>query len=126
MNRNFLIIITILALVSCNQKPVEKLDNAAEIKKNERVTAHLDVDPIATEKYRTDLKAKFPMDTPSEAIEKELTAQDYQCGEDPMDKTIRACTKAEPKDKCIEMSIVRTLPYSPDGAQIIKACEMVN
>lgn len=126
MKRILLIGLSIFAFSGCNPKSDAKVENPPELKQGERVTAHLDVDVAATEKYRADLKAKFPPETSSELIEKELSAQDYQCGEDPIDKTNRACTKAEPKDKCIEMSIVRTLPYTPDGAQIIKACEMVN
>lgn len=124
--KNISIIFCFLALCSCNKVTDAPIETANEPKKGEKTIANFDVDVAATDKYRADLKAKFPLETPPENIEKELLAQNYQCGEDPFDTAIRACTNAVPKDKCIEMSIVRTNPYTPDGAQIIKACDVVN
>ncbi len=117
-----------LCLLSACEKPApkEKIDNIDAPKKGERVTTNLDVDIEASAAFREELKKEFPLDTPSLDIEKALLAKKFDCGPDPTSPNERACTNAETKDKCMMLSIVRTLPYTPDGAQIIKACGMVN
>lgn len=128
MKKAIIILAFFGALCAC-EKPAPNKEVATEVeapKKGERVTANLDVDPIATEKFRADLIKEFPTDTPTENIEKALSAKKYDCGPDPVSPNERACTNAETQDKCMLLSIVRTLPYKPEGAQIIKACGMVN
>lgn len=116
----------VLAFTACDKIMPAKKETASvntELKESERVTANLDVDIAATETFRSELLKSYPLGTPSETIEKDLSSKKYDCGPDPIKLDERACTNTETKDKCMIMSIVRTNPYTPDGAQIIKACK---
>ncbi len=104
----------------------EEAAPAQETKQGEKVVANFDVDKAETEKFKQELVTVFPAGSNGVDVEKSLSEKGYDCGPDPTKTTERACTNAITKDKCVIMSIVRTLPYMPDGAQIIKACGMVN
>lgn len=104
----------------------EEAAPSQEAKQGEKVVANFDVDKVETEKFKQELVTAFPAGSNGTDVEKSLSSKGYDCGPDPTKTTERACTNAITKDECVVMSIVRTLPYAPDGAQIIKACGMVN
>jgi hypothetical protein len=130
MKKLFLIAIFALPLTSCGvikitpkktEKPTETVNKPVE-----NVKANFDVDLAASDKFKLDLTAEFPIGTNSETIEKALSSRGFDCGPDPLVPTERACTNAQTQDKCVIMSIVRTNPLAIDKAQIIKACNVVN
>ncbi|MBN8646880.1 MAG: hypothetical protein J0L55_02920 [Caulobacterales bacterium] len=104
----------------------EEVAPAQNSQQGEKVVANFDVDKAETEKFKQELVTAFPAGSNGADVEKALSSKGYDCGPDPTKTDERACTNAITKDECVIMSIVRTLPYAPDGAQIIKACGMVN
>lgn len=119
----------VLGITSCDKLPIAaKQSQIGEEppKAGEKVIANLDVDISATEVLKTALIAKFPAESATQLVETGLKAQNYDCGADPTQQTERACIKTETKTDCVVMTIVRTLPYSPMGAQVIKACGIAN
>ncbi|KAF0113306.1 MAG: hypothetical protein FD163_262 [Hyphomonadaceae bacterium] len=118
----------LLSLAACDKLP--NTSKQAQIgeeppKAGEKVIANLDVDMAETEALKTALIAKFPIETEAQIVETGLMAQNYDCGPDPTKQTERACIKTETKTDCVVMTIVRTLPYTPMGAQVIKACGLI-
>jgi hypothetical protein len=124
-----LLIFSTLAIASCDKMP--NASASAQIgesapKKGERVIANLDVDFAATNALKGALISKFPAGSATEVVEEGLKSQSYDCGPDPTMQTERACIKTETKTDCVVMTIVRTMPYAPMGAQVIKACGISN
>jgi hypothetical protein len=84
----------------------------------------LDVDKAATEAFRNDIKQRFTGVKDTKTIEDYFTSQGFDCSKDPTSPADRACIKVDNKGKCSIMSIIRTQPFTPDGAQIIKGCKV--
>ena len=103
-----------------------KKDQIPEITapEEQKPKAFLDVDKTATEQFRKEITARFPNPTPSANIEAYFKTVGFECSQDPTSASDRACTKIEDKDNCMIMSIIRTEPFTPDGAQIIKGCKV--
>lgn len=119
----------VMGIASCDKLPIATKHSQvgeAPPKAGEKVVANLDVDMAETEALKTALIAKFPADSATQAVETGLKAEHYDCGADPTQQTERACIKTETKTDCVVMTIVRTLPYTPMGAQVIKACGIAN
>ncbi len=119
-----------ISLMACDQlKSVNSPsgDDAATPKKGEKVVKNFDVDTEASAKFKAQIKEKFPADSKTEAVEAGLKSMGFECRKDETTSANeRGCDKMETKDTCIYMSIVKTLPFNPDGAQIIKVCDVAN
>lgn len=114
-----------LGIAACDKLPNAAKQNQigeAPPKDGERVIANFDVDMAETETLKTSLIARFPAQSETQIVETGLAAQNYDCGADPFKQTERGCIKTETKTDCVVMTIVRTLPYTPSGAQVVKAC----
>lgn len=90
----------------------------------EQPTDLLDVDKGATDAFRKDIKARFNGVNDIKAIEDYFTSQGFDCSKDPTSPGDRACIKVDTKGTCSLISIIRTQPFTPDGAQIIKGCKV--
>ena len=97
---------------------------APTAKQGEKVIKNFDVDSVATEALKTEINAKFKSTATTEEVETALKTQSYECRIDPTNKNERGCDKMETKDNCIVMSVIKTLPFTPSGAQVIKVCDV--
>lgn len=88
-------------------------------------TSMLDMDKAATDAFRNDIKARFPSNRPTREIEDYFKSIGFECSSDPTSPTDRACTKIDNKTStsCTIMTIIRTQPFTPDGAQVIRGCK---
>jgi hypothetical protein len=87
-------------------------------------TAVADVDPRATLALKQDLLTSFPQNSPSAAVEAGLIKEGYDCTPYPTAPGERACLKVVREAACEINTIVRTTPYAPEKAQVIKICEV--
>lgn len=87
-------------------------------------TATADVDRRATLALKQTLLSNFPQNSPGAAVEAGLVKDGFDCGPNPSAVTERACLKAVRDGACEINTIIRTTPYAPDKAQVIKVCEV--
>jgi hypothetical protein len=85
--------------------------------------ATADVDRRATLVLKQDLVTRFPQNSATQAVENGLKKDGFECGPNPAAPTERACLKVQRVDACEVNTIVRSAPYAPDKAQVIKICE---
>ncbi|MCU0881632.1 MAG: hypothetical protein MUF14_03070 [Hyphomonadaceae bacterium] len=85
--------------------------------------ALFDTDKAATEALRKQLATRFGTGADTEAIEKALAGEGYDCQPDPGAPAERACLREVPRGDCTEMTIARIKPWRPEGAQVIVVCE---
>jgi hypothetical protein len=87
-------------------------------------TATADVDRRATLALKQTLVTNFPQNSPSAAVEAGLTKDGFTCGPNPAAPEERACLRAVREPACEINTIVRTSPYRPEKAQVIRICEL--
>jgi hypothetical protein len=85
--------------------------------------ATADVDRRATLALKQDLLARFPQRSVGAAVETVLSKDGFECGPNPTAPAERACLKVVRSGVCEVNTIIRTTPYLPDKAQVIKICE---
>jgi hypothetical protein len=85
--------------------------------------ATADVDRRATLALKQDLLTRFPQKSLGAAVETTLSEDGFACGPNPTAPTERACLKVVRSGVCEVNTIIRTTPYTPDKAQVIKICE---
>jgi hypothetical protein len=85
--------------------------------------ATADVDRRATLVLKQELLARFPQSSVGTAVEAVLIKDGFECGPNPTAPAERACLKVVRSGVCEVNTIVRTTPYAPDKAQVIKICE---
>jgi hypothetical protein len=83
-----------------------------------------DVDARATLALKQDLVTKYPQNTAGTVVEAGLTKDGYVCEANPSAPAERACLKAVREGACEINVIVRSQPYMPEKAQVIKICEV--
>jgi hypothetical protein len=103
------------ALPACSRAPAEDPSGAP-------VTALFDVQPEASAAFRTSLGQRFGAAASPETVEAGLVADGFECGPDPTESTERACVREVADGGCTLISIVRSAPFLPDGAQVVRAC----
>lgn len=121
-----------LILVTLSLGACDKLNNSApkvaisehSPEKGEKVVKNFDVDHMASDNFKAEMKAKFAPDSTTDIVESGLKSKGFECRVDPSNKNERGCDKMETKDTCIYMSVVKTLPFNPEGAQVIKVCDV--
>jgi hypothetical protein len=82
-----------------------------------------DVDRRATIVLKQDLVTRFPQNSPGSVVENGLSKNGYDCGPNPSAPIERACLKVVREGVCEVNTIVRTAPYAPEKAQVIRICE---
>jgi hypothetical protein len=82
-----------------------------------------DVDRRATLALKQDLLARFPQNSAGGAVETVLSEDGFACGPNPTAPAERACLKVVRSGVCEVNTIIRTTPYAPEKAQVIKICE---
>lgn len=85
--------------------------------------ATADVDARATLALKQELLTNFPQNSAGNVVEVGLANDGFECGPNPAAPTERACLKAEREGVCEINQIIRTAPYAPEKAQVIKICE---
>jgi hypothetical protein len=103
------------AVSACNRPPAQDPEGNA-------VTALFDVQPEATAAFKTALGQQFPATANADTVEAGLSAEGFECGPDPTDITERACVREVAEGACTLISIVRSAPFLPEGAQVVRAC----
>jgi hypothetical protein len=88
-------------------------------------TATADVDTRATLALKQAIMTRFPASSDSAAVEAALLRDGFTCSDNPTAPGERACLRAKRDGTCEINSIIRTQPYVPDKAQVIKICEIV-
>jgi hypothetical protein len=83
-----------------------------------------DVDARSTLALKQDLLTNFPYNSAGSVVETGLRAKGYTCDVNPVANGERACLKVVRESVCETNFIVRTLPYLPDKAQVIKICDL--
>jgi hypothetical protein len=86
--------------------------------------ATADVDRRATLALKQSLMTNFPKNSSSLDVEAALLKDGYECGSNPAAPRERACLKAVREGVCEINTIVRSTPYAPEKAQVIKICEV--
>ena len=116
--------LSLAGLGGCN--PTKEAPAAAEAQVEARpdATATADVDKRATLALKQDLVTRFPQNSPTAKVEAGLIKDGFVCGPNPMKTDERACLKAVRVDACEENTIVRSQPYQPEKAQLIRICEI--
>ena len=117
--------ISLLCLHGCNQQKPDSgtaKDPIAETMPATKATA--DVDRRATLALKQVLMTNFPQNTASEKVETGLRKDGYDCGPNPAATQERACIKAVREGACEINTIIRSTPYLPEKAQVIKICEI--
>jgi hypothetical protein len=107
-----------------NEKPAGQSLARPVVEALPATKATADVDPRATLALKQSLLTNFPQNSPGSAVEAGLIKDEFDCGPNPTAPAERACLKAERKGACEINTIVRTLPYAPEKAQVIKICEV--
>jgi hypothetical protein len=97
-------------------KPVVEVMPAAK--------ATADVDRRATLALKQNLMTLYPQKSPTADVEFGLINDGFECGANPSAPVERACLKAMRQGTCEINTIVRTKPYAPEKAQVIKICEI--
>ena len=123
----FALIFSIFMFASCDKINSIKQSNTPEeaVKRgDEKIVKNFDVDHLASDNLRSEIKTLFKADSTSDLVETGLKSKGFECRIDPSNKNERGCDKMETRDGCIYMSVVKTLPFNPDGAQIIKVCDV--
>lgn len=122
--KNLLIIIALVSSIAACDKlsPKKAIEPAPILEKEEKVIQNFDVDIERTEALKKSLLDKYPPTLETEAIEGFLKTEEYECRIDPTNKEERACDKVEDSAGCILMTVVKTKPYTPEKAQVIKVC----
>jgi hypothetical protein len=87
-------------------------------------TATADVDRRATLILRQVLLTALPNYSTYAVVEAYLTKDGFSCGANPAAPDERACLKAVRETACEINTIVRSSPYAPHKAQVIKICEL--
>jgi hypothetical protein len=112
-------------LGSCGSpKPVGQSTPTPVVEVLPDTTATADVDRRATMALKQNLLNSFPQNSPSTAVETGLSKDGFDCGPNPAAPTERACLKAVREGACEINTIVRTTPYAPEKAQVIRVCEV--
>jgi hypothetical protein len=88
------------------------------------VSATADVDRRATLALKQDLVTRFPQNSDGGLVEAGLVEDGFTCNPYPEAPSERACLKAVRVANCEINTIVRTKPYAPEKAQVIKICEL--
>ena len=117
--------IGLLCLNGCNQQKPDSgtaKDPVAETMPATKATA--DVDKRATLALKQVLLTNFPQNSASVVVEAGLTKDGYDCGPNPAATKERACIKAVREGACEINTIIRSTPYLPEKAQVIKICEI--
>ena len=110
---------------SCgSQKPAGQSAPKAVVEVLPTTTATADVDRRATLALKQNLLNSFPQNSPSAAVEAGLGKDGFDCGANPSAPAERACLKAVREGVCEINTIIRTAPYVPEKAQVIKVCEV--
>lgn len=121
------LMISVSLFAACDKIGITKQSTplAEDVKKaDEKVVKNFDVDHLASDSFKTEVKKMFAPSTTTDLVEAGLKAKGFECRIDPSSKDERGCDKVEIRNGCIYMSVVKTLPFNPDGAQIIKVCDI--
>ncbi len=119
------VLLGLVALGACSQqrragqsapKPVVEVMPATK--------ATVDVDRRATLVLKQELVTRFPQNSASATVEAALVKDGYACGQNPTAPAERACLKTNREGRCEVNIIVRSTPYLPEKAQIIRICEV--
>jgi hypothetical protein len=114
-----------MAVSGCNaQKPAGQGAPQPVVEAVPATKATADVDRRATLALKQDLVTKFPQNSSGDRVEKGLTGEGFSCGPNPAAPAERACLKVVRETVCEINTIIRTKPYAPDKAQVIKICEV--
>jgi hypothetical protein len=117
-------LVLVALLAGCqDQNPNGRATSQPVVEVMPATKAIADVDRRATLALKQDLLARFPQKSVGAAVETELTEDGFTCGPNPTALTERACLKVVRSGVCEVNTIIRTTPYAPDKAQVIKICE---
>lgn len=112
-------------LAGCNnQSPEAKTQREPVVEVASGTQALADVDKRATLALKQSLMTDFPSDSTGAVVEAGLVKDGFDCSATPAAPTERACLKAVREGPCEVNTIVRTVPYTPQKAQVIKICEV--
>jgi hypothetical protein len=115
----------LICLSACgNPKPAGQSAAKPVVEVTPETTATADVDRRATMALKQNLLNSFPQNSSGTIVETGLLKDGFDCGPNPAAPTERACLKAVREGTCEINTIVRTTPYAPDKAQVIKVCEV--
>lgn len=106
-----------------NQAPVSAPNPVVQV--TPAATATADVDRRATLALKQALLTSYPQSSQSGAVEASLAKDGFECGPNPSAPAERACLKAVREGVCEINTVIRTRPYAPEKAQVIKICEIL-
>jgi hypothetical protein len=86
--------------------------------------ATADVDVRATSALKQDIMTRFSANSSGAVVEEALVRDGFSCTPNPTAPTERACLLVKREGVCEINTIIRTLPYAPEKAQVIKICEV--
>jgi hypothetical protein len=117
------VIAVLWLLAGCNDpRPAGQSESQPIVEAAPETTATADVDRRATLALKQSLLTSFPQNSPSAAVEAGLIKEGYACDPNPAAPAERACLKIVRDDACEINTIVRTNPYLPEKAQVIRIC----
>jgi hypothetical protein len=115
----------LLVLAGCDSGKTEGQSQARPVVEVTPATkATADVDRRATLALKQALMTSFPEATSTEAVEAGLIKDGFSCGPNPTAPDERACLQSKREGACEINKIIRSQPYLPDKAQVIKICEV--
>jgi hypothetical protein len=115
----------LLILVGCGGEKTEGQSQArpvVEVMPATKATA--DVDRRATLALKQALMTSYPEATPTEVVEAGLIKDGFLCSPNPTAQDERACLQSKREGACEINKIIRSQPYLPEKAQVIKICEV--
>ncbi len=104
------------------QKPEGRSELTPVVEVLPETKATADVDARATLALKQVLLTNFPQNSPSALVETGLKKEGYECSPNPAAPSERACLKVVKEGACEINTIIRSTPYAPEKAQIIRIC----
>jgi hypothetical protein len=119
------LVLPVLLVGACNGEKTQGRSGPTPVVEALPATkATVDVDARATLALKQAIMTRFPASSQGAAVEAALVRDGFECSQNPSAPTERACLQAKRDGKCEINTIIRTLPYAPEKAQVIKICEV--
>lgn len=118
-------LVGLFGLSACgDQKPSGQTVAKPVVEVMPATKATADVDRRATMALKQNLMTLYPQNSPTADVEIGLIQDGFECDVNPSAPVERACLKTMRQSACEVNTIIRTKPYAPDKAQVIKICEV--
>jgi hypothetical protein len=118
-------LLALIILSACDtQKPEGQSQPRPVVEVTPETKAIADVDARATLAFKQDLMTQFADSTTTPTLEAGLTKDGFSCGPNPAAKDERACLHTKRDGDCEINKIVRSQPYRPEKAQVIRICDV--